>query len=266
MSLTTVLLEVAIAGVTGAGTLLLDDYFRSDGLVVDRKSGPDDLVTSADLASHRFVVSTIRGRRPHDRVVSEEGVGEAVGGEVTWIVDPLDGTTNFVYGVPHWAVSIAALDAHDSTICAAVFDPCRGELFTASTDQATQMNGHTVTVRPECPISRALVTTGFAPDGELRAFQARVVTALALRCRDLRRTSSPALDLAWVAAGRSDAYIEHSLGHSDVAPGSHLVDRAGGATARLHHDDHAGILAASGPNLRDALLAALVDAVGITGC
>jgi myo-inositol-1(or 4)-monophosphatase len=166
------------------------------------------------------------------------------------VVDPLDGTTNFLYGLPAWAVSVALEDAGGGLV-GVVFDATRDELFAAERGHGTSVNGAPVRVRDAAPIGQALVATGFGYDAERRARQARVVADLLPRVRDVRRAGAAALDLAWLAAGRLDGYFERGLKRWDWAAGRLLVTEAGGRVRDLEDGPH-GLVAAS-PGLVDEL-------------
>ena len=146
--------------------------------------------------------------------------------------DPLDGTISYLYGYPHWCVSVA-LEDDAGVLVGAVYDPNRDELFAAVRGEGATLNGEPARVREQAPLERALVATGFGYDASRRALQAEIVGALLPRIRDIRRAGSAALDLAWLAAGRLDAYFERGLNPWDWAAGSLLVQEAGGTVEEL---------------------------------
>jgi myo-inositol-1(or 4)-monophosphatase len=148
------------------------------------------------------------------------------------VFDPLDGTVSYLYGYPHWCVSVA-LEQDGETTVGVVYDPNRDELFAAVRGEGATLDGARATVRAPAPLDRALVATGFAYDPQRRARQAKIAAALLPRVRDIRRAGSAALDLAWLAAGRLDAYYERGLNPWDWAAGSLLVREAGGVVAPL---------------------------------
>jgi fructose-1,6-bisphosphatase/inositol monophosphatase family enzyme len=166
------------------------------------------------------------------------------------VVDPLDGTTNFLYGLPFWGVSIALEDDHGAVV-GVVFDPNRDELFAAERGAGTTVNGEPVRVRSSPELGRALFATGFGYDSAERARQAHVVADLLPRVRDIRRAGAAALDLAWVAAGRLDGYWERGVKRWDWAAGRLLVTEAGGHVHDIAGDPH-GLVAAT-PQLVDEL-------------
>ncbi len=213
-----------------AGALLLDHASRN-AVGVESKSSSTDLVSAADRASEALLVDRLGALRPDDAIVGEEGASRAGSTGLRWVLDPLDGTTNYLYRAPQWAVSIAVEDAH-GPVAGCVFDPSRGECFTASRGGGADLNGRPITVSTTSDLAHALLGTGFAYTAELRAAQAARLPAIIAAVRDIRRAGSAALDLAWVACGRLDGFYETDIQHWDYAAGRLLVDEAGGAFAR----------------------------------
>ncbi len=194
---------------------------------VRSKSGPTDLVSDADLAAEAAIRSVLGARRPDDAILGEEG-GETAGeGELRWVVDPLDGTINYLYRIPAFAVSIACEDA-SGTLAGVVLDPISGERFEATRSGEPTLNGDPIhrDGRAES-LDLAMVATGFNYDAGVRARQADVMLRLLPRVRDIRRVGAAALDLCWCACGRYDAYFERGLNPWDVAAGSLIAARAG---------------------------------------
>jgi myo-inositol-1(or 4)-monophosphatase len=161
------------------------------------------------------------------------------------VFDPLDGTVSYLYGYPHWCVSVALEDA-DGQLAGVVYDPNRDELFAAVRGAGATLGGEPIAVREPAALERALVSTGFGYDSDRRAGQAEVVRELLPRIRDIRRAGSAALDLAWLAAGRLDAYFERGLNPWDWAAGSLLVREAGGVVEELPGEPY-GLIAGPGP-------------------
>ena len=184
--------------------------------------------------------------------MSEEGGSVAGGSGRTWYVDPLDGTINYLYGLPHWCVSIACVD-RDGAVAGAIYDPSRAELFTASRGGGAFLQGRRLSATTVTDPGLALVGTGFSYDPGERTSQARVVARVAGGVRDIRRAGSAALDLAWVAAGRLDGYFEVSRNPWDSAAGELLVREAGGSVTWTEHTE----IVASGRPLHAALIALL---------
>jgi myo-inositol-1(or 4)-monophosphatase len=156
-----------------------------------------------------------------------------------WVVDPLDGTINFLFGIPQWAVSIACED-DAGTLAGVIYDPMRDELWSAEREGPARLDGRPVEAPGRTDLATALVTTGFAYDAEVRRVQAEIVARLLPLVRDIRRFGSAALDLAWTAAGRYDAFFERGLNHWDLAAGELLCLRAGLEVRRLPPSPPAG--------------------------
>jgi myo-inositol-1(or 4)-monophosphatase len=204
--------------------------------VTDTKSSPTDVVTEMDRAAEALIIERIRAERPGDAVLGEEG-GESGQGRVRWIVDPLDGTVNYLYGLADWAVSIAA-EVAGQVLAGVVAIPRHGELFTAIAGQGSwlhQAEGPAVPLRCNTgvPLHRALVSTGFGYATARRVVQGEVVAAVLPRVRDIRRGGSCAVDLCSVAAGRVDAYYERGVNYWDYAAGGLIAAEAGARVAGL---------------------------------
>jgi len=265
------LLELAVEAARLGGGLLAERAARGAERSVTSKSTPTDLVSEADLASQRAIRELLTERRPDDGFLGEEEDGEEKEGEeepgrsgLRWIVDPLDGTVNFLFGIPQWSVSVAVSDSQGA-LAGAVYDPSREELFMArrsgeallqSPRGTSRLRGRTVDPRGDAEgggLATAMVATGLAYDARVRAAQAEVLMGLIPRVRDIRRFGSAALDLCWTAAGRFDAYYERAVKPWDVAAGELICRRSGleilelGATEVLPR----GILAARGGIARE---------------
>ncbi len=251
------LLDVARAAARAAACELLARYDAApEG--VDTKSTATDPVSEADRAAARANRAVLAARRPDDAILGEEG-GETTGASgVRWVVDPLDGTVNYLFGYPQWSVSVACEDDR-GTIAGIVLDPLRGEEVAATRSGPLLLDGvpyeRAAGTRADS-LDVALVATGFAYDAAVRARQAVVLRGLLPRVRDTRRGGSAALDLAWTALGRCDAYYERGVKAWDVAAGALACARAGLELHELpaREGDPAGLLAAP-PALADELLA-----------
>jgi myo-inositol-1(or 4)-monophosphatase len=208
-------------------------------------------VSDADRDAEAAIAELLRVERPHDALVAEEGSAERGSSGRRWIVDPLDGTTNYLYGYPQWSVSIA-LEDDGGGLAAVVHDPVAGETFRAERGRGCELNGRPVRVRDHHRLDTALLATGFAYDPAVRAGQAETLRHLLPSVRDIRRAGSAALDLAWVAAGRLDGYWERGLKPWDWAAGRLLAAEAGAEVADLDGDPPG--LVAAGPALMPALL------------
>lgn len=200
---------------------------RRNGLrEVDTKSTPTDMVTEFDRATEVEIVSTLRRLRPHDGIVGEEGANHVGSTGITWFIDPIDGTTNFLYDLPMWAVSIAACDA-DGPLCGVVHAPALRETFTAQRGGGAELNGHPISCGAVTELSQALVATGFNYSAANRLKQAARFPRMIDKIRDVRRAGAASLDLCFVACGRYDAYFEEHLFPWDTAAGSVIASEAG---------------------------------------
>ena len=201
---------------------------RAGGVDVSAtKSTVTDLVTEVDCWAEERIVAQILDARPDDAVLAEEGAGVAGTSGVRWLVDPIDGTTNFVYGHPGFSVSIG-VEVDNRPVAGVVVDPLLGDEFCAAHGQGATRNGRPVRVSSVSDPAAALVATGFAYDSERRRLQAEALVTILPRVRDVRRVGGAALDLASVSCGRVDAYFEWGLSPWDCSAGSVLVTEAGG--------------------------------------
>ena len=261
------LLDVARAAARAAATELLARYEQAvEGFAT--KTTATDPVSDADRAAEAAIRAALAQRRPGDAILGEEGgetVGDGAPSGVRWVVDPLDGTVNYLFGYPQWSVSVAAEDA-GGTLAGVVLDPLRGEEVAATRSGPLLRDGAPASVgdgsRPRAStLDVALVATGFAYDARVRERQAEVLRRVLPRVRDVRRGGSAAMDLAWTALGRCDAYWERGVKAWDVAAGALLCARAGLELRELPAGDRlpSGLLAAP-PAFAGELLA-LVGAV-----
>ncbi len=234
-----------------AGEVLLG-HFREPVRGLETKSSDSDIVTEADREAERLIVELLRVERQDDGVLAEEGAEHTGSSGRRWLVDPLDGTVNFFYGIPQWAVSIALEDS-DGPLVGVVYDPVRGETFRATRGGGADLTGVPIRMRDPVGLDGAMVATGFSYQPEVRARQGELLREVLPRVRDVRRAGAAALDLAWLAAGRLDAYYEVGLNAWDWAAGSLLVAEAGGAVAAL--DGEPPGLAAARPELLGELVA-----------
>jgi myo-inositol-1(or 4)-monophosphatase len=252
------LLALAERAARAAGELLRTRVtVEATGLTY--KSSATDPVSDADRDAETVIRGLLRAERPDDAVLGEEGTSTTGTSGLRWIIDPLDGTVNFLYTQPNFAVSVACEDG-EGTLVGVVHQPLTGETFTAVRDGGAWRDGVALAVnRPEA-LARALVATGFSYEPERRARQGEILARLLPQIRDVRRAGSAALDLAWVACGRLDAYYEHGLNEWDWAGGALLVREAGGAVRRLPAADGLPIaLVAGAHDIVEALVAELVQ-------
>jgi myo-inositol-1(or 4)-monophosphatase len=228
------LLDLAVEVARQAGALLVER--RPPGeLEFGTKSSPTDVVTIMDTAAERLIVDALLSARPDDAVLGEEGVAssQAGGSGVRWVIDPIDGTVNYLYRLPPYAVSIAA-EVHGSVVAGVVHSPGLGETFTAVRGGGAFLDDVPLRVSPTPPPpERALVATGFGYDAQRRAKQAKVMAALLPRVRDVRRLGAASIDLCYVAAGRYDAYYERGLNPWDLAAGGLVAAEAGAIVGGL---------------------------------
>ncbi|HYY54512.1 MAG TPA: inositol monophosphatase family protein [Candidatus Dormibacteraeota bacterium] len=253
----TALRSLALETAREAGTLLLERFgMPARGLA--SKSTVTDLVSDADRDAEALIVSRLRAARPDDAIFAEEGTSRAGTSGVSWFVDPLDGTINYLYAVPHWCVTIACADA-DGALVGIVFDPSRDETFVAERSRGAFLGERRLAVSSESDLGRALVATGFGYDAELRRRQGATIARVLPRVRDVRRFGAAALDLAWVAAGRFDGYFETGVNAWDVEAGILLVREAGGHVTRLEGigEDRRPAVLATNARLHESLRAAL---------
>jgi myo-inositol-1(or 4)-monophosphatase len=223
-----------------AGDLLVS--FTRRHLSVRMKTSASDPVSEADEAAERLIVERLLGARPDDGILGEESEGNRPGTSgYRWVIDPLDGTVNYLYGIPQWCVSIALEDPAGDPVVGVVHDPNRHETFGTHAGGGASMNEanvreHDLRVSQPRSLDTTLLTTGFAYDPAIRSAQATFFASLLGRVRDARRLGAAALDLAWVAAGRIDVYLENSLKRWDWAAGRLLVTEAGGVAHDLELD------------------------------
>jgi myo-inositol-1(or 4)-monophosphatase len=257
------LLAVAAAAARAAGTVLRETL--GGPVDVGRKNERTSLVTSADLAAQAEIVRVIGGHYPQHAIVGEEG-NSGGGSELTWIVDPLDGTSNYAHGVPLACTSVAVMDA-DGLAAGAIFEPFREELFTAVRGGGAWLGPERLAVSDTAAVDDALVCTGVQSDDDdvITVFGRRIVS-LNRHCRAVRCIGSPALCLAYVAAGRIDAFLEAGSTYAwDVAAGALMIGEAGGSIEDLAGGPLnlgpglANVLATNG-RIHDALVAVVREA------
>jgi len=248
------LLEVAVAAAHAAAPLLLERFAAGTRREIRSKSSPTDLVSEADVLAETAIREVLSERRPDDALMGEEGDDAPGTSGLRWIIDPLDGTTNFLFGIPQWCISVACEGR-----AGVVFDPLRGELFAATRTRAT-LAGISLTASDSDDLATALVATGFGYESAVREAQAPIAARIVPCVRDIRRGGSAALDMAWCAAGRMDAYFEFGVMPWDSAAGELLCAAAGMTVTALPPRGilPAGILVAP-PGLTPKLLA-LIDA------
>jgi len=261
------LLEIARTIALEAGSLAAKR--KAEGVeVVDRKSSSVDIVTAADRETEALIRSRLAELRPDDGFFGEESSAEVGTSGLTWIVDPIDGTVNFLYGIPHYAVSIAVVEGDPDplswrALAGCVVNPAIGEVYTASAGGGAYLGDRRLEAPASVDLSQALIATGFAYSAEERARQGAVIAALLPKVRDIRRMGTASLDLCAVATGRANAYYERTLSPWDHAAGA-LIAREAGAIVKGLGDaaPSRDFILAAAPGLAEVLEAELT-ALGI---
>jgi myo-inositol-1(or 4)-monophosphatase len=232
------LLNIAIQAARRAGEIIVRGLNRLHRLEV-RAKGQNDFVSEIDTAAERDIIETVRRRYPQHAFLAEESGQSGDDNEFVWIIDPLDGTTNFLHGYPQFAVSIG-VQRRGRMEHAVVYDPMRQELFTASRGEGAQLDGKRIRVSPHIGLERSLVGTGFPYRSNLQWLDPymAMLKAVIQETAGIRRPGSAALDLAYVAAGRLDAFWELGLSPWDTAAGTLLITEAGGMVGRLNGSEY----------------------------
>ena len=232
------LVSVARQVAIEAGTMI---HTRRQGVitVANTKSTDSDVVTEVDRESERLILERLMALRPQDGFLGEEGGSESSQSGITWVVDPIDGTVNFLYNIPEYTVSIAAVEGpanpEEWTLLAgAIVNPSTGDVFTAGAGEGAFLGDRQMRVREPVELSAALVLTGFAYGAHYRRHQAEVLVDLLPQIRDIRRIGTASLDLAMVANGQADIFVERTISPWDFAAGAVLVQEAGGIVTGFH--------------------------------
>ena len=234
--------QLAVELVTGAADVVRGlgrrDLLGHRDLSVGTKSTATDLVTQVDRAAERWLVEHLAATRPDDAVLGEEGGARPGSSPVRWLIDPIDGTVNFVLGIPHYAVSVAA-ELDGVVVAGAVVDVVSGETFRARRGAGAWLNETALSGPRDVPMERAVIGTGFGYDAAARTRQISIVAELLPRIADIRRMGAASLDLCSVAAGRLDGYWERNLQPWDMAAGQIMVREAGGTVSGIEGNDDA---------------------------
>ena len=257
--MTATVLRLAHQAALAAGQVLLAERprVRAEGATATKSSATDP-VTRADIAAQRAIAGIVTAARPDDGILAEEGLDRPGRTGWRWIIDPLDGTVNYLYGRDEWAVSIAVQDPSGTTVAAIVLAPALGLSYSATLGEGCWLDGQQAAVRACTDLASAVIGTGFSYDAAIRADQAAVLSRLLPQVADIRRCGSAALDLAAVASGRADAFYEDDLAPWDWAAGALLASEAGAAVTPLSGPgDRHGVLAAV-----PAIAPALADLIG----
>ncbi|MDC0949081.1 inositol monophosphatase family protein [Gammaproteobacteria bacterium] len=229
--------NTAIRAARQAGRILEQGFRQLDRIAIEEK-GPNDLVSNVDRASEETIASIILKAYPDHRILGEESGDSGGDSDYQWIIDPLDGTTNFLHGHPHFCISIAS--AYRGRVeHAVIFDPLRNELFVSTRGSGVQLDSRRLRVDGRRAMKQGLIATGFGPSashGEIRRWSA-ITRQVAMQSRGIRRDGAAALDLAWVAAGRLDGFYEAALNPWDYAAGVLMVREAGGIVSTYDGGD-----------------------------
>jgi myo-inositol-1(or 4)-monophosphatase len=233
--------------------------------VADHKSSAVDVVTQVDRDAETLIRGRLAELRPDDGFFGEESGGAGGTSGLTWIVDPIDGTVNYLYGIPHYAVSVAVVEGEPDpqswrALAGVVVNPATTEIFSAATGAGAHLGSQAIRVAAAVPLDQALVATGFAYRAEIRAEQGAAVALLLPQVRDIRRMGTASLDLCAVACGRVNAYFERTLSPWDHAAGALIAAEAGARVTGVagQRADHRFLLAAH-PDLSEVLAAALAS-------
>lgn len=256
--------DLAVTLAREAGELVTSMRADIEADSISTKSSTVDLVTAADKAAEKLIVDGILAARPNDGILGEEGASIDSSNGVRWIIDPIDGTTNFVYQIPAFSVSIAV--EIDGVISAgAVYQPSTGVMYEAALGAGARRDGQPISVNPKTSLETSLVATGFAYGSERREGQAQVLLRLLPVVRDIRRFGSAALDLCFLAEGQVDAYYERGLNDWDMAAGALIAAEAGAIVGDLRGNGPTTDFLVAAPvgifeGLRDLLMDADADA------
>jgi myo-inositol-1(or 4)-monophosphatase len=254
------LLTLALEAARRAGALLCDSRPADLG-VAATKTSAIDVVTEMDIASEKLITSYLSEARPDDGFLGEEGASTGGSSGVRWVIDPIDGTVNYLYGLPAWAVSIAA-EIDGETAVGVIGIPARGETFRAVLGEGAYLGDRRLEGRSAPPMEQALIGTGFGYLSERRAAQAEVLRSLLPRVRDIRRGGSAAIDLCDLACGRLDGYYERGLNAWDFAAGELIAREAGALTGGRPGKSLSGELAVGAPPGLFEPLQRLLDELG----
>jgi len=249
--------DLALEAARAAAALIRERRTR-EVLVADTKTSPTDVVTQADRDSEALIRSLITARRPHDGFLGEEGGTTGGTSGVRWIIDPIDGTVNFLYGLPQYAVSIAA-EVEGDVVAGVVLNAATGVEYVA-TPGDPRRDGVPISVAGPTPLERRLVITGFSYEVAKRTVQAEAMARLLPVVRDVRRLGSSALDLCYVADGKADAYVEEGVHLWDYAAGGFIATQAGARAAILRGASGTPAMVAAPAHGFDEFLAAVTEA------
>ena len=229
-----------------------------DFVTVETKSSNTDLVTEIDSDLESIIISSLRLGRDNDSFLGEEGSSEFGQSGIRWVIDPIDGTTNFVYGIPSFGVSIAA-EKDGEVIAGVVADPIQNEIFDAAKGFGARCNGNTISARKGTTLESSLVATGFSYSPNRRRIQGLILAELLPQIGDIRRIGSAAIDLCWLAIGRVDAFFEEGLNYWDYAAGSLIAEEAGVTVRNLDNFLGEELIVAATAEIENNFLQALEE-------
>lgn len=258
--------ELAVRVATAAGERAAT--WRTEGVEVTAlKTSPTDVVTEADRRTEEFLRAELLRARPEDGILGEEGGGVATRSGLTWVVDPIDGTVNYLYDLPAWAVSVAVVEGDPEpatwrTVAGCVVNPVTREVYAAAAGDGATLNGRALRLAQRTELGEVLLATGFGYAAARRLQQAEVLLRMITHVRDIRRIGAASLDLCGVAAGRLDGYWEQGLQPWDHAAGALIAREAGAVVSGLAPESREGerFVLAANPGLADALRQALLQA------
>lgn len=250
---TSELLDLAESVAIKAGEFLKN---RPSKFELDQKSGVFDFATQMDHESERLIVSELLAARPDDGLIGEEGASKESKSGITWVIDPIDGTVNYLYDIPGWCVSIGAKD-HEGGVVGVVYSPATNSLWKASRGGGAFLNSSPIRCNEPVQLNRALVGSGFAYDLQKRKVQAELIERLLPEIRDLRRLGACAVDICHVASGSLDAYFEAGVNEWDYAAAGLIATEAGAkiSIASGIWNGQKQMVIAAGPTLHAALTA-----------
>lgn len=245
------LLNLAESIARKAGLLLTK---RPSKFELDQKSGVFDFATQMDIESEKLIVGEILKSRPDDGLLGEEGANKPSTSGVTWVIDPIDGTVNYLYDIPGWCISIAAKDS-DGAMVGVVYSPATNSLWKASRGNGAFLNDQPISCNEPVALDRALVGSGFAYDIEKRKIQASLIARLLPEIRDLRRLGACAVDICHVATGSLDAYFEAGVNEWDYAAAGLIATEAGAVISveKGIWNGEKNMVIVAGPSLHSAL-------------
>lgn len=254
------LINIAVTAARKAGTLIVRALDRPETLKISAK-GENDFVTEIDHLAEKAIIEIIQKNYPSHGILGEES-GYIKGDDHTWIIDPIDGTTNFIHGFPHFAISIA-IQYKDKIEHGVIYDPVRQELFTATRGQGAKLNQYRMRVTQTMQLQHALLGTGF-PYKQMDHLETylKEFGAFTRQVAGIRRAGSAALDMAYVAAGRLDGFWERGLAKWDIAAGSLLILEAGGLLAEPNGESNyleSGNVVAASPKVLEAMLKVIAN-------